>query len=238
MPIFEPRGQELIPTPCDGWVVPTAVLACPGPSLAKWKTETLDLAVSNALGHEFSVVAINTAYPKIRPTLWIGCDGPENFVPALADETFRKIFRVNFTDAKCVDGKLLRQKPKTYFATFALGSEVESKLKTGQSVPEETHEKWAQFMWRGNTFTSALDILIWMRVKKIILVGCDFGGVRDYYDERVLSGPAHQKNRLLYREIVDFMKSFYVPACEEAGIRLVSATPGSPLNSFMECLQL
>jgi len=45
-------------------------LCCPGPSLADVRQERLH--VPGAV-----VIAVNTAYPRVRPDVWIGMDRPE-----------------------------------------------------------------------------------------------------------------------------------------------------------------
>ena len=57
-----------------------------------------------------------------------------------------------------------------------------------------------KFVWQKNTLAVALHIAIWMGAKSLFLLGCDLGGEKDYYDDRVLSDQQRQYNASLYKE--------------------------------------
>jgi len=79
----------------------------------------------------------------------------------------------------------------------------------------------------------ALHVMIWMGCRNIHLVGCDFGGDKDYYDDRKLTDDQRRRNRALYRSQVDMLKELS-KAGLKADVRFISCTPNSPVNDFLE----
>ena len=62
--------------------------------------------------------------------------------------------------------------------------------------------------------------------KKIFLLGCDLGGEKDYYDERVLTDKQRTYNQALYKEQTKYLKWFHKVG-KKYGIDLISCTKGS-----------
>lgn len=87
------------------------------------------------------------------------------------------------------------------------------------------------FVWHKNTMAIALHILVWMGAKKIHLLGCDLGGNKDYYDNRVLTNDQRDYNRRLYGHLNDYLKWFQKEGIDR-GIDLISCTPNSPINEY------
>ena len=179
---------------------------------------------------------INTAYPHIRPDIWMGVDTPECYDSRLWWEPFMKICRSGYHNLEC-GGMKISHCPNTFFADLEKPIANES----GDIFNKRQHD--VKFLWKKNTFAMALHIMVWMGARNINLVGCDFGGSKDYYDDRVLSDERRKSNQLLYRQQVGFLKDFYEKATSR-GMKITSCTPDSPINDFIpykplgECLEL
>lgn len=189
-------------------------LCCPGPSLRE--VDNTKLHIPGAM-----VFALNSAYPKIRPDVWIGMDFPECYDRRLWWEPFMKITRGSFRYVRC-ENTPIKDLPNVYFADCAPNDP--QKILTMRQ-----HD--TSFVWQNSTLVTALHIMIWMGVKYINLVGCDFGGKADYYDERVLTDSQRDRNRRLYDKQIAFLKTFKDQALSY-GIELRSCTPESPINEF------
>jgi hypothetical protein len=92
-------------------------------------------------------------------------------------------------------------------------------------------------LWNGNTFQTALHLAFWLGCRRVHLVGCDFGGARDYHDGRTLDDPRRQRNRMLYRQLVDELPLIRL-AAEKRGMEIVSCTPDSPANEYLRYVPL
>jgi len=189
-----------------------AYLCCPGPSLAN--VDPASLNVPGAF-----VVALNTAYPYIRPHLWIGMDRPGCYDRRLWWEGFPKIVRGTYKDEYCGDTPI-QQCPLTYFADATPGEAADI-------FKRRAHD--TAFVWANNSFVLALHVLVWMGARKIYLVGSDFGGPSDYHDGRKLPPQARQRNRRLYGQLVGTTERI-----AELGrsnyVEITSCTVGSPVN--------
>ena len=192
-----------------------AYLCCPGPSLAR-----VDAATLNGPGR--MVFAVTTAYPAVRPDVWVGTDVPECYNRRLWAEPFIKVVRGNYGDLVC-QGRLLRDFPNVFFADIDNAPFLEM-------LDRRSHD--AVFVWNHNTFTTALHLMIWMGARRVFFVGCDFGGAADYHDGRKLAETHRSENRHLYANLVADVRQL-APAAKSRGIELVSCTPGSPLNEFL-----
>ena len=199
-----------------------AYLCCPGPSLA-----AVDPALFQQPG--LMVFAVNTAYPKIRPHVWLGLDVPVCYDPRLWWEPFVKITRMHTVggiDMTRSGGQHVRYAPNVYFADLEAADPA-------QMFSRRAHD--VRFVWDKNTLIFTLHVMIWMGARRIRLVGCDFGGVDggpDYHDSRVLSPERRESNRRLYRQQVETLGRLR-PLAEAAGIEIVSCTPGSPAGAFL-----
>ena len=160
-----------------------AFLCCPGPSLA---TVDRELRGPNRI-----IYALNTAYPKIKPDVWIGTDRIACFDRGLWHEPFPKICRRIQGDTE-----RMRFCPNVFFADV-------DDCDPANIFLRRDHD--AKFVWPHNTFIFALHFIIWSGAKTIRLVGCDMGGCgadgqsRDYHDDRQLPEKLRKSNQALYR---------------------------------------
>ena len=196
-------------------------LCCPGPSLAN-----VDDSKFHVPG--IMLAAINTAYPKVRPDIWFGMDTARCYDRQLWKEPFVKICRGGYQEMT-IEGFPVKLCPNVYFADF------KSMEYVGDMFKIRNHD--AIFSWNSNTLTAALGVLVWMGAKNIHLVGCDFGGKNDYWDDRVLSEPKRVKNQLLYQKQITFMRDLQ-HAARMHNIRFISCTPDSPVNMFLDYMPL
>lgn len=188
-----------------------AYLCCPGPSLKP---------VPRGRGRK--IFAINTAYPKVVPDIWMGLDRVECYDRNVWGESFYKVCRGNYTDMK-VENRLVKYFDNVFFASI----KEPEKGKTLFDYLDHVDP----LVWHKNTMASMLHLIIKMGAKTIYLVGCDMGG-KDYYDDRVLDKDERNTNQQLYKEQVNWIKSISIIA-NAKGITLVSTTPNSPLNEFL-----
>lgn len=196
-------------------------LYLPGPSLA---LVDFDVRIEGTLA-----LAVNTAYPKVKPHYWIGLDKPECFDYRLMFEAFPKILSSSYFKKEFRD-RPLRTYPQTYFMDL---EKPERGIEDLFSLKADN----IYFAWFRHTLGAALHLLLWMGCKRIHFVGCDLGGIRDYYDERVLSKEQHERNRRLYDQQKVFLKRFTELAVTH-GVECISCTENSPINEFMEFVEL
>ena len=189
-----------------------AYLCAPGPSLA-----AVDAAALAGPGRV--VVGVNTAYPTIRPDVWVGMDGPECYDRALWAEPFAKVIGSRYARVR-FGGRELAAHPAVAVAAGRPGRPYEMLDRLGPDAP---------LLWNGNTFLLALHLCVLMGARRVVLVGCDFGGAGDYCDGRPLSAAHRRRNRKLYAQLVAELPILALMA-RRAKIELGSATPGSPAN--------
>ena len=195
-----------------------AFVCCPGPSLAEVDSLGPDgLHVPGAM-----VLAVNTAYPKVRPDVWIGMDGPECYDATLWSRPWPKVAGSRYAE-DTFRGRLLKEYPNVHFATGTPGRPYEMFTRRGAG---------AEFIWNGNTFFTALHLAVWIGARRIYLVGCDFGGRSDYYDGRRLPENYRRRNRKLYASLVTELPMLRLVGSRE-GVEIVSCTPGSPANDYL-----
>jgi hypothetical protein len=189
------------------------------------------------------VIAVNTAYPRIRPDVWIGMDRPECYAPALLWEPFPKIMGSRYARDVCAGGKLA-DCPNVCFVSGAPGRPAGLFDRLGPD---------SLLLWNGNTFGTALHLAFWLGCRRVNLVGCDFGGTKagghacgaadgrgseaDYHDGRVLTDEHRRRNRLLYRQLVDELPLVRLEA-ESRGLEIVSCTPDSPANEYLPFVRI
>ena len=189
-------------------------ICCTGPSLAEVTSEQFQVPGVFTIG-------INTTYPHIKPNMWIGMDKAGCYDPKLWWEPFFKICRGNYFEDE-IKGFKIKQLPNVLFADVGKNSDPEAIFKL------RDHD--IKFVWKNNTLAMSLHTAIWMGAKRIFLVGCDLGGDKDYYDDRVLSDEHRTYNRKLYSEQTEYLKWFYRTG-KKYGIDLISCTKNSPINS-------
>jgi len=173
--------------------------------------------------------ALNTAYPRIRPDYWMGMDHVECYDRALWSEGFRKVCRMGCED-EIVNGWPVKTFPEVYVATTHKAENVEYIFKN--------YEGHAPFAWFHHTLGVMLHMLVWMGAKRIHFAGCDMGGSKDYYDDRVLSPENRNLNRNLYAKLSNGFLSSFVELGKQHGIECVSCTPESPINTKMPYVPL
>lgn len=239
MPLWTHHGlawqRVCLATLPTGTPPPHAFLCCPGPSLA--------LVDRDLRGPGRFILALNTAYPRIRPDAWLGMDRVACFDRRLWHEPFPKICR--WVPGDTAD---MRHHPQVCYADLdGVGphghtegiDEAEIFLRRGNDI---------RFVWQRQSLLVALHYLIWRGHRLIHLVGCDLSsstGVppvappasRDYHDARVLTPEQRANNQRLYASQLQMLQRL-APLARAQGIELTSATPGSPLNTFLRYVPL
>ena len=198
-----------------------AYLYLPGPSLAM---VDFDVRIEGT-----TAFAINTAYPKVKPNIWLGMDKPECYDARLLWESFPKIFRGSYWKLDYRDMHL-RDYPQVYFADI-------EKPEKGIRDMFLLNKDEIYFAWFNHSLGAILHVMLWMGAKKIHFVGCDLGGNRDYWDDRKLSDDQRIYNQTLYKQQECFLEEF-TRMGKEFGVECVSCTDGSPINKFMPYLDL
>ena len=242
MGLFYECGQGLVPVQFARANFNMDVyLFSSGPSLSQVDFSVFDNAPVYKVG-------INTTYPKFRPDLWMGLDYPKCFNEKLWHEPIPKITRKPWYLKTVGDSNLpVKDCPMVYFADL---DQDFTPNPTNAVFNRRAHK--VKFIWTNNTLTTGLHILVWMGVKRIHLLGSDFGGDEDYFDDSIEARPFNhdrsspggsisqeqrKKNRRLYSQQIKFLRSF----CENGkriGLEVISCTKSSPVNSFMEYLDL
>lgn len=194
-----------------------AILCCPGPSLESVNAEKLN-------GYGRKVFAINTAYPTIKPDIWIGMDEMHCYDANILNEPFAKVFRGTYCEMK-FSGNFVKHCPETYFADVA-------EVPAGKTMLE-LRDHNVKFAWHNHTLGVALHLMIWMGAKNIYLLGCDMGGDKDYCHTLQLTPDQRTRNQKLY-----FQQTMFIQKLSEAaknyGIYIKSSTANSPLNKFLQ----
>jgi len=199
----------------------SAILVCPGPSLANVDPHSL-----RGVGR--TVYGINTSYPRVSPDYWMGLDKAACYDSRIWYESFPKLVRGNYTDMT-VGSKLVRECPNTWFASL-------SPPPKGVSL-FDMDEATDKLIWVKNTLAAMIHFIVFRGHRKIHLVGCDMGGDKDYYDDRVLTETQRRYNRMLYSSQIEYISSLAREASAR-GITIVSSTPGSPLNEHLGYVSL
>jgi len=196
-----------------------AYLICTGPSLAEVNKDIR--------GSGRKIFGINTSYPKVKPDIWMGMDDIDCYDKNILYEPIPKVFRGSFEKMKA-DGKSILDFPEVYFAsvTEQPGNNIFTSL-------TDEHP----FVWQKNTLYICIQLIIKMGAKKIHFVGCDLGGEKDYFDDRVLTTEQRKYNRQLYSYQLEMLKDIN-ELCIKNKIELISCTRNSPINSFMQYTNL
>jgi hypothetical protein len=196
-----------------------AYICCPGPSLRYLNPEVLNKP--NVLK-----IALNNAYPYVRPDIWFGMDHPHCYNRSVFWEPFIKVMRGGYQHILC-EGRELKDCFNLYFADLAEGPRENI-----FNIKEDM-----TFIWQGNVVASALQIILWMGVKRIHLIGCDLSLDKgDYHDRNIkLSERNKSANALLYKELVEFWK-FFSNASSAYGVEVISCTPDSKINDYLTYL--
>jgi len=230
MALWRYDGDRLIPGTLRnlaGGIV-DAYLACPGPSLQQ--VSDRDLRRPGAM-----VCALNTAYPHIKPDIWIGGDLPECYDDRLYFEPFVKVSPVQYMTAQARPGRTVRQCPNVWFYQSKRFDDPDKPTDMFSDDRFGTDEN--ELVWARSTLWTAIDLICRMRPRRIILVGADFGGSRDYHDDRELADHLRIANRRLMDRQVDDLALVAARAADR-GIEIVSATAGSAANGVVEYIEL
>jgi len=242
MGLFYECGQGLVPTQFARANFNMDVyLFSSGPSLAD-----VDFSIFNQA--PVYKVGINTTYPKFRPDLWMGLDFPKCFNDKLWHEPIPKITRMPFYLKTVGESSLpVKDCPMVYFADMDKDFTPHPEREVFRRRSHKT-----KFIWTNNTLTTALHILVWMGVKRIHLLGSDFGGEQDYFDDSLEARPFNhdkrsprgsiskeqtEQNKKLYRQQIKFLRNF-CEAGQRLGLEVISCTKSSPANSFLDYLDL
>lgn len=191
-----------------------AILCCPGPSLKN----TPDLR-----GPGRKVFALNTAYPTVKPDIWIGMDEPHCYDANLLQEGFPKILRGSYAK-RSHNNQILHTYPETYFA------DIEAVAEGKTLFDLRAHD--TKFAWYKHSLGAAIHFMVWMGAKNIYLVGCDLGGSDDYCHGLKLSDEHRRINRRLYAQQVIFLETVAEQG-KKYGVTLHSSTKDSPINEFL-----
>ena len=194
-------------------------LCCPGPSLNRL-LESAPIHVRGGF-----VIAMNTACHVVRSDIWLCMDLPVCYDRAAWATPNIKVARYGYNSVQ-VAQKMLRDYPMTYFAKNRKGP-----------VEDVFREDSEPLLWNRNTFMSALHLAAMTGTKRIHLVGADFGGDADYFDDRKLTDSERQNNRKLMAETVKLFPAFKKMA-QTRGIELISCTPESPINKHIPHMHL
>jgi hypothetical protein len=197
-------------------------LCCPGPSLAEVNTVTLQ-------GKGRMIFAINTAYPKVKPDVWMGLDNIACYNQNILYEPFMKIFRGSYYDTMMFNDIPVRNFPNAFWASV-------KEPEAGKTMFNYRQHD-SPFVWHKNTLAVMIHYMIWLGFKNIYLIGCDMGGDKDYWDDRTLTDFQRKYNRKLYTEQVNFIRKLAIEG-EKHGVAFYSCTPGSPLNEFLTYIPL
>lgn len=193
-----------------------AYLCCPGPSL-----------ISVPRGRGRKIFAVNTAYPKVVPDIWMGLDRVECYNRQLWGEPFIKVCRGNYGNMKVGD-KFIRHMDNVFFASVSPVDKDKTLFDYLNHIDP--------LVWHKNTMATMLHLIIKMGAKTIYLVGCDMGG-KDYYDNRQLTPEQRMTNHMLYGEQAKWLKTISILA-KERGINIISCTPESPINTFLPYMDI
>tara|TARA_B000000557_G_C20812007_1_gene460650 strand:+ start:3084 stop:3896 length:813 start_codon:yes stop_codon:yes gene_type:complete len=218
-----------------------------GPSLANVDLKMFDQKPVYKFG-------INTTYPKVKPDIWLGLDRPTCFNKNLWSESFIKILNGRFSEEK-IDLVNLKSFPNTYFADFTDMPETD---KESIRLIFKNTEKDSKLLWQKNTLISSLHLAIMMGFKRIHMLGSDFGGRGDYFDDSKdarpnnyffeddkidrdspsgkISKKQREVNKRLYSEQLSFIKKL-IPPCEARGIKIISCSKNSPLNEITKFIE-
>lgn len=214
----------------------TVFICCPGPSLK-------DVDASALKGSSANLLAVNNAWPKIHPDVWVGADGPLKFAPGLLEAGF-KIISCAYGDV-VYNGKQLQDYPTfhqlvapgwhlTPYDLFHRCGRYDGVAVNFPRGKRPSSAKNIKRIFPANSFVLALHIAASMRPKRIGLVGCDFGRKSglDYHDGKVSHLRERKYNQGLYGRCVSRLGECRA-AAHDVGIELISCTPDSPANKHL-----
>lgn len=196
-----------------------AYICCPGPSLKY---------VEITRGRGRKVFAINSAWEKVQPDIWVGIDEPKIHSSQIWAEPFIKVCNGAYCEHE-IEGKKIKYYDNMFFTDFVMPKENETLF----NFLEHEHG----LVWRKNSFATTLHLAIKMGAKTVYLVGCDLGGDTDYYNHKLYTPEERAKARKLYSQLIPYIKMISAIA-ETRGIKIVSCTIDSPINNFLPYIDL
>lgn len=196
-----------------------AYICCPGPSLRFLHIER---------GRGRKIFAVNSAWQKTQPDIWVGVDEPKIHDPQIWGEPFVKVCNGAYCEHE-IEGRKIKYYDNVFFSDFVIP-------KNGETLFNFlNHED--KLVWRKNSFAAALHLVIKMGAKTVYLVGCDLGGDSDYYHDKVLTEDDRRTSRRLYSQLISYINMISTIA-KKRGIHIISCTPGSPINKFLKYKEL
>ena len=195
-------------------------LYCPGPSLAD---------VDPGLVHRPGclVMALTTAYPRVRPDVWVGMDKPECYDERLWREPFVKICQRSRGN-RAVTGQPIRENINTFFVDCVEGDVTDMFPPRKDSF---------NCLWAKSSIFAALHYATHIGAKRIHLVGCDMtppdADGPDYHDDRVLTPDQRAYNRRFHGLLTTGLGR-WADAARKHDVTVLSCTPDSPINEIMQ----
>lgn len=195
-----------------------AFLVCGGPSLNFINPDVLK-------GPGRTVLGMNNVYPFVKPDIWLGLDKPDCYNRQLFWESFIKIMRFDYRFEKTNNLDIVN----LFNMFFIKVQQIQSPLQVFTD-----RKNYIEFAWQKNTFTVALQLLVWMGFNKIYIFGCDFDNSKQhYYNNVVLEEQYKNLNTRLYNNLNEYLEWFSVTA-EQYGINVYSCSPDSKINEYLE----
>jgi hypothetical protein len=193
----------------------SAALCGTGPSLEKIDPSLLDK------DENLLTVCLNNAFKFVNPNIWVGLDSPDSFDQRLWVTNFLKFYnRVH--GERLVGNKKIKELPGVHLYQTVLVDSVED-IAFGVSP-------YMYFMYEGNTFSVAMGMLDWMGIDTVYLVGCDLGGSNAISKMR----PKKTYNSKNQKRNLDNTLSLLKSINAHGRMNLISCTPSSPINKFLE----
>ena len=204
MPLWKHNGHVWQEIHLQGTAAGTVgFIVANGPSLNEINTRRLQ-------GPGRTVLALNNAYPAVRPDYWIGMEHAACYDPQLLHEAFPKIMRLGqHAAAPAVFVPSIQENVRFYDGT----------------------EPAASFRWDKDTFRMAIQFALYLGLKTLVFVGVDLDNTTaDYAENSNLTHEQRGYNQRLYDQTFEWLREF---ARSHPEIRLLSASPGSKINDVM-----
>lgn len=195
---------------------------CPGPSLS-----SIDASKLNGPGR--IVVAVNNAYPYVKPDIWFGMDDPDCYSRQIFWESFIKILRGGYQSRTCENKRV----DLNYNVFYADTQRYQNKNVIFSRDNEEL-----PFMWKKNVMVTALHVLVWMGMRRVFFLGCDLDNSKaDYHHGQELAEKNKKWNGQLYRDLNQFMNWFSKTGVTR-GVDSISCSKPSKLNDYMQYMDV
>lgn len=172
-------------------------------------------------------IAMNNTATIIRPDIWIGADIAENYSASVLIDPGPMKFTYITRRKSTVGDKIWQDMPNTYFMSSR-------KLKSSEFFLRNR-----DFVWDKNVFTLAIQLAYRLGFNEAYLVGCSFKIAKNnlYCYERELNEGQIRYNQKTYNRGVDLTKQL-LPYAEKFGFKIISCTPDSKINKYIEYCDL